>query len=211
MAGERDEHGPLTVIATFTLKDSDDQKFEEVIAEQTEFLSAQRGFRRSVLGRSLRQPNQYVLVSQWEDTRAYLTVARSVQFANYVLGPLSELAEGDSTRAFSVAEREVGDEGIAAVLALTTFTLKEDADAEAFQSAFDQHAEFMRGRAGFLTHRFVRSTSEPGAYRNLGWWRDAEAYLAVMQTTEFQADARKMADLANVEGDLFRIVATRDA
>ncbi|KOG19058.1 AMP-binding protein [Streptomyces viridochromogenes] len=83
------------------------------------------------------------------------------------------------------------------VVAITKFTVK--GDAAEFEQAFREHAEFMRARPGFQRAQMVRSARTPEVYINLGWWRDAPSYLAVLESGEFRGHLGRFAELADVE------------
>lgn len=83
------------------------------------------------------------------------------------------------------------------VVAITKFTLRKE-PAE-FEQAFREHAAFMRGRPGFHRAQMVRSTRSPEVYINIGWWQDAESYLAVLRSDEFRGHLGMFAELADVE------------
>jgi len=200
------DNQPVTVVATFQVKDGRFDDFEDAIAGQMHLMVQAVGFLGATFARSLKQPDQYLLTSTWRDGAAYTHLVSQVRFANYSFGPLQSLAVGDSDRGQTLAERFPSGDGETGVVALTRFTLKNAGATDAFEEAFTSHAEFVRSRDGFVAHRFVRSTREPARYLNLGWWRDADAYLAVLHSPEFQADAKTMAPLVAVDGGLYRIV-----
>lgn len=201
-----DENRRLTVIATFRVKDDRIDAFDDAIAGQMHLMVQAAGFESAVFARSLRQPNEFVLSSGWADGPSYTHLVSQVRFANYSFGPLQTLAEGDSDRGGTLAEHSVPDAGEPGVVALTRFTLKDPDNAAEFEQRFSAHAAFVRARDGFVAHRFVRSSREPSRYVNLGWWRDADAYLGVMHSPEFAADAKAMAELVAADGGLYRVV-----
>lgn len=200
---------PFTVIATFTLTSDDEKAFTDAISAQLTFMSTRAGFAHASLSQSLRQPARHVVVSMWQDAESYLKVSTGPEFTNYVFGVLGTLAEGESERGSVVAGGVVSDGGDASVLAVADFTLRDDAVAEDFEAAFGEHAAFVRGRDGFLSHRMVHlELDRQRSYVNLGWWRDADAYLSVVQSPEFAADAKSMGKLAKVDAGLYRVIAT---
>ena len=85
----------------------------------------------------------------------------------------------------------------AQIVAVTRFTVK--GDAAEFEAAFTAHAEFMRGRDGFLRAQMIRSVRTPEVYVNVGWWRDQDSYLAVLRSDEFRGHLGEFARLADVE------------
>jgi heme-degrading monooxygenase HmoA len=200
---------PFTVVATLTLQSGNEKTFTDAVTAQLEFMSARPGFVHGALSRSLRQPARYVAVSLWQDASAYHRVVSSPEFTNYIFGVLGYLAEGESERGEVVTESAWRDGKDASVLAVADFTLREDASTEDFEAAFGKHATFVRGRDGFVSHRLTRlQLDRKRSYVNLGWWRDADAYLAVVQSPEFAADASAMGRLAKADADLYRITAT---
>jgi heme-degrading monooxygenase HmoA len=202
--------GPITVITTFRVTQDRDE-FEAAVTDQVELLSGCDGFVRSQLLRSVRRPGTYVNLGQWRDPAAHLAAVRGRNFyITYAI--VSELAEADNDQAARVLgsgePQPVHDSAAAApaVTVLTCFDLAEGADPAEFERRFEAHARFMRSQDGFVAHQLVRSVRETGRYVNIGWWRDPAAYLSVMQTEEFGADARGMAALAQVEGDMFEVL-----
>jgi heme-degrading monooxygenase HmoA len=203
---------PITMITTFTLTGERDE-FEAAFTDQAELLSASDGFIRGQVGRSLRRPGTYVNFCQWRDPAAHLAAVRSrTFFITYAI--LKELAQASADQAAPVLgssqPQPASDADLAesAAVALTLFDLKEGVGGEQFEQRFAAHARFMRAQDGFVAHSLVRSLRRPGRYANIGWWRDPAAYLAVMQSAEFRADARSMSALVDVEGDLFEVLAS---
>ncbi len=198
--------GLETVLARFTVTGTPEE-FEEVLREQTEFLQVQDGFARSTLLQSLRRPTTYLNVSWWHDEHAYRSVVRSVPFANYVFGRLMKLVKGDSERAEPVLAGSANDAATAsAAVAVTTFELHEDASPQDFERTFKAHADFVRLQPGFVAHLLVRLAGSPRTYVNLGWWGEPGDHMAALATEEFRADVRAMGTVAEVSGDLMRVV-----
>lgn len=200
---------PFTVVVTLTLTSDDEKTFTDAVSAQLRFMSTREGFAHGTLSRSLRQPARHVAVTMWRDAESYLKVATGPEFANYIFGVLGILADGESERGTVVAGSAVPDGKDASVLAVADFALRDDASAEDFEAAFGEHAAFVRGRDGFLSHRMIHlELGRQRSYINVGWWRDADAYLGVVQSSEFEADAKAMGKLATVDADLYRVIAT---
>jgi heme-degrading monooxygenase HmoA len=200
----------VTAITTFTLT-GDRGEFESAVTDQAELLSGAAGFLRGQVLRSLRRPDTYVNLAQWQDGATRLAAVQSTPFyITYAI--LEELSEADSDQTVRVLgagdPQPAGYEDLAGrgATVLTRFDLTEGADSQEFERRFEAHARFMREQDGFIAHALVRSERHAGRYVNVGWWRDPGAYLTVMGTEEFQADARAMAELVTVDGDMFQVV-----
>lgn len=200
---------PFTVVATLTQTTDDAKAFTDAVSAQLRFMSTRRGFGRGTLARSLRQPARHAAISLWENAESYLKVTISSTFTNHIFRVVGPLAEGELERGSVVAESTSHHSEDASVIAVADFTLREDASAEDFEAAFGKHAAFVRGRDGFQSHRLIRlELDRQRSYINLGWWRDADAYLAVVHSPEFEADTKTMGQLAKVDADLYRVIAT---
>jgi heme-degrading monooxygenase HmoA len=198
------------MITTFTLT-GDRGDFESAVTDQAELLSGFNGFLRSQVLRSLRRPDTYVILGQWQDAASHLAAVRSKTFyiTYAIIKELAELEGDQAVRVLGAGDPQpAGFEDLAAqgATVLTRFDLTEGGESQEFEQRFEAHARFMREQDGFIAHALVRSVRHPGRYVNVGWWRDPAAYLAVMQSKEFQSDARGMSALAQVDGDLFEVV-----
>lgn len=200
---------PFTVVATLTQTTDDDMAFIDAVSAQLRFMSTRQGFVHGTLARSLRQPARHAAISLWQDAESYLKVTISSTFTNHIFRVVGPLAEGDLERGSVVTESTSSDSEDASVVAIADFTLREDTSAEGFEAAFGKHAAFVRGRDGFQSHRLIRlELDRQRSYVNIGWWRDADAYLAVVHSPEFEADTKTMGQLAKVDADLYRVIAT---
>jgi long-chain acyl-CoA synthetase len=83
----------VILINRFTLSGSPEQ-FEEAFEESAVFMRAQPGFIRHTLVKSLRNPNSYVNIAQWEDAEAHIKVVHSPEFAEHVQS-LAKVATAD--------------------------------------------------------------------------------------------------------------------
>ncbi|WP_327071956.1 AMP-binding protein [Kitasatospora sp. NBC_01302] len=81
---------------------------------------------------------------------------------------------------------------------INAFTCKQDGDADAFESHFAQHVQWMRGQDGFHSHQAVRVTSKDGTYINIGRWRSAQAFQQVVASEVFQQHAKEFHELVDV-------------
>ncbi|MCM2414176.1 antibiotic biosynthesis monooxygenase family protein [Streptomyces sp. RKAG290] len=84
---------------------------------------------------------------------------------------------------------------------INTFTLKDPADAEAFEARFLTHVEWMRSRPGFLAHQAVRAADRPEVYVNLGWWERPEDFQAVLASDTFKEHAEEFHRIVDVDAD----------
>jgi heme-degrading monooxygenase HmoA len=202
---------PVTMIATFTLT-GDRGDFESALTDQAEVLSGFDGFLRSQVLRSRRRPDTYVNLGQWRAAADHLAAVRSGTFylTYTILKELAELESDQAARVLGAGEPQpAGYDGLAAQgpTVLTRFHLREGTDSGLFEQRFVTHARFMRAQDGFIAHVLLRSVRHPGHFVNVGWWQEPAAYAAVVQSEEFQAGTRGIADLAHVDGDVFEVVA----
>ncbi|WP_328538827.1 antibiotic biosynthesis monooxygenase family protein [Streptomyces sp. NBC_00344] len=84
---------------------------------------------------------------------------------------------------------------------INTFTLKDPADAAAFERRFLSHVEWMRSQPGFQAHQAVRSADRPDVYVNLGWWERPEDFQKVLASATFQEHAEEFHLIVDVEAD----------
>ncbi|OLB80861.1 MAG: hypothetical protein AUI14_05265 [Actinobacteria bacterium 13_2_20CM_2_71_6] len=201
-----------TVLARFRLR-GDDNKFVDVFAERIDHLRRASGFVRTVLLRSVRDPRSYASVGTWTDEWSYRTAARDARFARHVYGPLNQLVDSEIDRTTLVDAGQA--DGVQDVLrsdrpavALTTFALKRGVDPLAFEQGFVAHSAFVRAQDGYLAHELTLLSNRARTYVNLGWWRDKDAYLAVLRSQTMRADAKTMAGLVDASGELFETVAS---
>jgi heme-degrading monooxygenase HmoA len=76
------------------------------------------------------------------------------------------------------------------VVLINLFTL-EPADEAAFLAAWAIDAEYMKGRAGFISAQMHRALGSSPAYLNYAVWENLDAFRAAFGDPEFQA---KLAD-----------------
>ncbi len=60
------------------------EEFERISAGMSEFMSAQPGYLNHRLLRSLRQPENYVEIAEWENPEAHLAAVRSDEFQQFI-------------------------------------------------------------------------------------------------------------------------------
>jgi heme-degrading monooxygenase HmoA len=202
------ESGSVTMVTHFEVRDGA-EGFEEAFAELARYFRGQSGFGWSILVRSLKEPNKYSAITQWTDPAGYEATTQSPMFFLYV-EDISQLARIDADRTVPVDTASLGIPPVdgPGVLAQTTFTLRSGADAAAFETAFAAQAKHMGDQAGFLANSFLRSTRRDGGYSNLGWWRDPDSYLAVVQAPDFRTHAQQLGAAAEIVGGLYRPVLT---
>ncbi|MEU2793376.1 antibiotic biosynthesis monooxygenase [Streptomyces sp. NPDC007100] len=207
---------PVVAVAHFVLKDKHKAKgaeFEKAYAKYRKTVATKDGLLRTALLRGLGAPDTFVILTWWRDADAHRTVVGDWQFFTAVSSRFVYLAAITSVHGRVLAGQAAADglgggaaPGQEAAVALTTFTLKDGADRQAFESSFLGHLSFVKGHDGFLDHQLVHSDREAGAYVNIGWWSGAEAYRPVLGSPEMAADARAMAAHADVRGGLFGVV-----
>jgi deoxynogalonate / 12-deoxyaklanonic acid monooxygenase len=83
--------------------------------------------------------------------------------------------------------------------------------AEEFERLFDDTSAFFRDRPGFLRHRLLRHTEQPGAYVNIAEWTDAEAFRAAVTHPDFAPHAQALRTLSTSEPNLYAPVLERKA
>ncbi|MEV6174990.1 antibiotic biosynthesis monooxygenase family protein [Streptomyces sp. NPDC051954] len=83
--------------------------------------------------------------------------------------------------------------------------------AEEFERLFDDTSAFFRDRPGFLRHRLLRHTEQPGAYVNIAEWADAEAFRAAVTHPDFAPHAEALRALSTSEPNLYAPVLERKA
>ncbi|WP_328538823.1 antibiotic biosynthesis monooxygenase family protein [Streptomyces sp. NBC_00344] len=207
---------PVVAVAHFVLKEKHKTKgaeFEKAYSKYKQAVSTKDGLLRTALLRGIREPDSFVILTWWRDADAHRTVVGDWQFFTAVSSRFVYLASITSVHgpvlAGETAADGIGDLAVPsadAAVALTTFTLREGADQQAFESSFLGHLSFVKGHDGFLGHQLVHSNRETSAYVNIGWWSGPQAYLPVLQSPEMAADAKTMAVHAEVKGGLFTAV-----
>jgi quinol monooxygenase YgiN len=70
------------------------EKFEEVFMESTQVMRCQPGFIRFRLVKSLRHPDVYLNVAEWEDAASHMRAVQSETFQEHIR-TLAEVAEAD--------------------------------------------------------------------------------------------------------------------
>ncbi|MCX5382519.1 antibiotic biosynthesis monooxygenase [Streptomyces sp. NBC_00083] len=210
------ENSPVVAVAHFVLKDKHKAKgaeFEKAYLKYKEAVAAKDGLLRTALLRGIKEPDNFVILTWWRDADAHRTVVGDWQFFTAVSSRFVYLAAITSVHGPVLAGENAAD-GLGtlavpsadAAVALTTFTLREGADQQAFEGSFLGHLSFVKGHEGFLGHQLVHSNRETGAYVNIGWWSGPQAYLPVVQSPEMAADAKIMAVHAEVKGGLYKAV-----
>jgi heme-degrading monooxygenase HmoA len=209
------DNAPVVAVARFVLKDKHKDKgaeFESAYQTYKEAVSRRDGLLRTALLRGISAPDTFVILTWWRDAEAHRTVVGDWEFFTAVSSRFVALAAITSVHGPVLAGRKDAD-GLGgdpvpaadAAVALTSFTLREGAEQQAFEAAFLGHVSFVKGHEGFLAHQLVHSDRETGSYVNIGWWSGPQAYAPVVQSPEMAADARRMAEHAEVEGGLFRV------
>ncbi|GGU16540.1 antibiotic biosynthesis monooxygenase [Streptomyces violascens] len=210
------ENSPVVAVAHFVLKEKHKAKgaeFEKAYLKYKEAVAAKDGLLRTALLRGIKEPDNFVILTWWRDADAHRTVVGDWQFFTAVSSRFVYLAAITSVHGPVLAGENAAD-GLGelavpsadAAVALTTFTLREGADQQAFEGSFLGHLSFVKGHDGFLGHQLVHSNRETGAYVNIGWWSGPQAYLPVLQSPEMAADAKTMAVHAEVKGGLYKAV-----
>jgi len=80
------------------------------------------------------------------------------------------------------------------VTLINTFTVH--GDTAEFERVWQESAEFMRARPGFLGYRFGRSTTSENVYVNVAEWESPEALRAATEGPEFQEHRARLRALA---------------
>ncbi|MEV5276394.1 MULTISPECIES: antibiotic biosynthesis monooxygenase [unclassified Streptomyces] len=210
------ENSPVVAVAHFVLKDKHKAKgaeFEKAYLKYKEAVAAKDGLLRTALLRGIKEPDNFVILTWWRDADAHRTVVGDWQFFTAVSSRFVYLAAITSVHGPVLAGQSAAD-GLGelavpsadAAVALTTFTLREGADQQAFEASFLGHLAFVKGHDGFLGHQLVHSNRETGAYVNIGWWSGPQSYLPVLKSPEMAADAKTMAVHAEVKGGLYKAV-----
>ncbi|MBO0806685.1 MAG: antibiotic biosynthesis monooxygenase [Actinobacteria bacterium] len=83
----------VILINRFTLTASP-QAFEEAFEESAVFMRAQPGFVRHTLVKSLRDPQTYVNIAQWQDADDHIRVVHSPEFKEHVTN-LAKVSRAD--------------------------------------------------------------------------------------------------------------------
>ncbi|MFC4910154.1 antibiotic biosynthesis monooxygenase family protein [Actinomadura gamaensis] len=81
--------------------------------------------------------------------------------------------------------------------------------AEEFERVFTETSDFLCGQPGFLSHRLVRSTSEPSRYVNVATWKDEAALRAATRQPGFADHARRLRALATSDPHFYEPVMER--
>lgn len=210
------DNAPVVAVAHFVLKDKHKAKgaeFEKAYQTYKEAVSQRDGLLRTALLRGISSPDSFVILTWWRDAETHRTVVGDWQFFTAVSSRFVYLASITSVHGPVLAGESAAD-GVGqgappaadAAVALTTFTLREGADQQAFEAAFLGHVTFVKANEGFLTHQLVHSDRESGSYVNIGWWTGPQAYAPVLKSPEMAADAKRMAEHAEVQGGLYNVV-----
>ncbi|MFE9493593.1 antibiotic biosynthesis monooxygenase [Streptomyces collinus] len=208
-------NAPVVAVAHFVLKDKHKQKgaeFEKAYRTYKEAVSQRDGLLRTALLRGISAPDSFVILTWWRDAEAHRTVVGDWQFFTAVSSRFVYLASITSVHGPVLAGEKAAD-GVGeaeapaadAAVALTTFTLREGADQQAFEESFLGHVSFVKANDGFLAHQLVHSDRETGSYVNIGWWTGPQAYAPVLRSPEMAADAQRMAAHAEVQGGLYTV------
>jgi len=80
------------------------------------------------------------------------------------------------------------------VTLINTFTVH--GDTAEFERVWQESADFMRARPGFLGYRFGRSTTDAHVYVNVAEWESPEALRAATEGPEFQEHRTRLRALA---------------
>jgi long-chain acyl-CoA synthetase len=83
----------VILINRFTLSASQEE-FEEAFEESAVFMRAQPGFIRHTLVKSLRDPDSYVNIAQWQEAADHIRVVHSPEFQAHVEA-LAKVATAD--------------------------------------------------------------------------------------------------------------------
>ena len=83
----------VILINRFTVSASEEE-FLAVFEESAVFMRAQPGFIRHTLVKSLRDPNSYVNIAQWEQAQDHIRVVTSPEFGAHVQA-LAQVATSD--------------------------------------------------------------------------------------------------------------------
>jgi quinol monooxygenase YgiN len=83
--------------------------------------------------------------------------------------------------------------------------------AEEFERLFEDTSAFFRDRPGFLRHRLLRHTQQPGAYVNIAEWTDAAAFRAAVTHPDFAPHAAALRALSTSDPNLYAPVLEREA
>ncbi len=97
----------ITLINEFTVR-GDAAEFERVFAASSDFMCQQPGFVSHRLVRSLRHPEVYVNIAEWESAEQHQKIVGSPQFAEHITG-LAGLAEVKPDLYAAVLERASTD------------------------------------------------------------------------------------------------------
>ncbi|MFF0885087.1 antibiotic biosynthesis monooxygenase family protein [Streptomyces sp. NPDC003456] len=80
-----------------------------------------------------------------------------------------------------------------------------------FERLFEETSAFFRDRPGFLRHRLVRHTEQPGSYVNIAEWADAESFRAAVTHPDFAPHAAALRALSTSVPHLYAPVMEREA
>lgn len=76
-------------------------------------------------------------------------------------------------------------------------------EAEEFEKAFDETAEFLRAQPGLIKYTLSRQLDEPTSYVNIALWESADALRAALAHPDFGNHAKAMRGLAESQGAIF--------
>jgi heme-degrading monooxygenase HmoA len=102
-------------------------------------------------------------------------------------------------------ERQIGLDAAPVVL-LNVFTLAP-ADESAFLAAWEDDADFMRRRAGFISTQLHRALGESPTYLNYAVWESTAAFRAAFTHPEFRAKLSAYPGSVAASPHLFQKVA----
>ena len=74
---------------------------------------------------------------------------------------------------------------------------------EAFESAFNETAEFIRRQPGLLRYTLSRDVRDTNQYINVAYWDNAESLKTVLAHPDFASHAAALRSLATSEGTLY--------
>lgn len=95
------------------------------------------------------------------------------------------------------------------IVFVNTFTVA--APAEEFVRVFTETSDFLCDQPGFISHRLVRSTTDPARYVNIALWTGETALRAATSLPGFAEHARRLRTLATSDPQFHELVMERGA
>ncbi|MEG8280493.1 antibiotic biosynthesis monooxygenase family protein [Streptomyces sp. AHA2] len=80
---------------------------------------------------------------------------------------------------------------------------------EEFERLFEDTSAFFHDRPGFLSHRLLRHSEQPGSYVNVAEWADTESFRAAVTHPDFAPHAAALRTLSTSEPNLYAPVMER--